>query len=239
MKLKIEGCEGRAVFAAGERSPERAPSRSKLLFYFNGFNSAVPEDWSDNEKIVAVADWAERRGYRFLPCSVDYRRAGAQAGEILAGFASGFAGGGNDSISPERVIFSGSSMGGWFARVMQLCLAGARPGLPVEALAFNPAFDLGRHGHMLLGPQVNLVTGESYRWTARHSAALGRLEASVEFDTPLPFFVYVDKGDEVIDWQRSAARHAPIARFLAFEGGSHSFEHVPEALRDFDAAERH
>lgn len=210
----------------------------KLLFYFNGFNSAVPEDWSDIDKIVAVADWAERRGYRFLPCSVDYRRAAAQAGEILGGLGGGFAGGGVDSSSPERVIFSGSSLGGWFARVMQLRLARARPGLPVEALAFNPAFDLGRHGHMLLGPQVNLVTGERYQWTARHSAALGRLEASVDTDAPLPFFVYVDQGDEVIDWQRSAAHHARIARFLAFEGGSHSFEHAPQALQDFDAADR-
>lgn len=234
--MKSEGCEGRAVFAAGERSTERAPSRSKLLFYFNGFNSAVPEDWSDNEKIVAVADWAARRDYHFLPYSVDYRRAGAQAGEILAGIAGGVPGSGADSTSPERVIFSGSSMGGWFARVMQLRLARARPGLPVEALAINPAFDLGRHGHVLLGPQVNFVTGESYEWTARHSAALGGLEASVDFDAPLPFFVYVDKGDEVIDWRRSATRHAPIARFLAFEGGSHAFEHAPEALQDFDAA---
>jgi predicted esterase YcpF (UPF0227 family) len=211
----------------------------KFLYYFNGFNSAIPEDWSDNDKLVAVEDWAGRRGYRFLPYSVDYRRAGAQAEEIVAGLAGGFAGGGGDSSSPERVIFSGSSMGGWFARVMQLRLVGVRPGLPVEALAFNPAFDLGQHGHMLLGPQVNLVTGESYEWAARHSAALGRLEASVDFDAPLPFFVYVDQGDEVIDWQRSAARHASIARFLAFAGGSHSFEHTPEALQDFDAADRH
>jgi predicted esterase YcpF (UPF0227 family) len=108
--------------------------------------------------------------------------------------------------------------------------------LPVEALAFNPAFDLGRHGHLLLGLQVNFVTGERYEWTARHSAALGRLEASVDIGAPLPFFVYVDQGDEVIDWQHSASYHAPIARFLAFEGGSHAFEHAPEAMRDFDAA---
>ena len=215
MKLKIEG---------------------KLLFYFNGFNSAVPEDWSDSEKIVAVADWAARRGYRFLPYSIDYRRAGAQAGEILAGIAGGVPGSEADSTSPGRVIFSGSSMGGWFARIMQLSLARVRPDLPVEALAFNPAFDLGRHGHLLLGPQVNFVTGESYEWTARHSAALARLEASVDVGAPLPFFVYVDQADEVIDWQHSAAYHAPIARFLAFEGGSHAFEHAPEALQDFDAA---
>jgi uncharacterized protein len=202
----------------------------KLLFYFNGFNSAIPEDWSDNQKIVAVADWAALRGYRFLPYSVDYRRAGARTASILAELA--------DGPWPERVIFSGSSMGGWFARIMQLRLACARPDLPAQALAFNPAFDLALHGHVLLGPQVNSVTGEAYEWTERDSAALKRLEESVDFDAPLPFFVYVDMGDEVIDWTLSAARHRPIAHFVAFEGGSHGFEHAREALQDFAAASR-
>jgi predicted esterase YcpF (UPF0227 family) len=108
----------------------------------------------------------------------------------------------------------------------------------VQALAFNPAFDLGLHGHLLLGPQVNFVTLEEYEWTDSDSAGLAQLEQSVDYDAPLPFFVYVDKGDEVIGWEHSAARHGPIARFLAYEGGSHSFEHSREALRDFDSAAR-
>jgi predicted esterase YcpF (UPF0227 family) len=205
----------------------------KLLFYFNGFNSAIPEDWSDNEKIVAVEDYAARRGFRFMPYTVNYRRAAEHVEEILQWLA-----GGSES-RPGHVVFSGSSMGGWFARVMQLRLAQACPGLPVEALAFNPAFDLGSHGHMLLGPQVNFVTLEQYQWTDQDSAQLKNLEDSVDYDAPLPFFVYVDRGDEVIGWQHSAARHAQIARFLAFEGGSHSFEHSDAALRDFDSARNH
>ena len=207
-----------------------------MLFYFNGFNSAIPADWSDNERIVAVADYARQRGLRFLPWTVDYRRARAVAAEILQSI--GRACGGMPDPASLRVIFSGSSMGGWYARIMQLLLARERPGLLVEALAFNPAFDLGLHGHRLLGPQLNFVTLEQYEWTERDSAELASLEASVDFDAPLPFFVYVDKGDEVIAWDRSAARYAPIARFLAFEGGAHRFEHAREALRDFDAAPR-
>ena len=207
-----------------------------LLFYFNGFNSAIPADWSDNARIVAVADYARRRHLRFMPWSVDYRRAQATAAEILQ--AIGPVCGAAGEQPPCRVIFSGSSMGGWYARILQLLLARAQPGLPAEALAFNPAFDLGRHGHRLLGPQLNSVTFEQYVWTERDSAELALLEASVDFDAPLPFYVYVDKGDEVIAWEHSAARYAPISRFLAFEGGAHSFEHAREALRDFDAAVR-
>jgi uncharacterized protein len=205
-----------------------------LLFYFNGFNSAIPADWSDNAKLVAVADHARQRGLRFVPWTVDYRRARETATEILQ--TIGRACDGGTDQAPGGLLFSGSSMGGWFARIMQLLLAQDRPGLQAEALAFNPAFDFGLHGHRLVGPQLNLVTLEQYEWTERHSAGLARLEASVDFDAPLPYYVYVDKGDEVIAWERSAARHAPIARFLAFEGGSHRFEHAREALRDFEAA---
>jgi predicted esterase YcpF (UPF0227 family) len=196
----------------------------KVFFYFNGFNSAIPEDWSDNEKIVAVEAYAAAQGLRFLPYTVDYRHAREHAAEILRRLAD---------AQVEQVVFSGSSMGGWFARIMQLLLARERPGLPAAALAFNPAFDLGLHGHMLLGPQVNFVTLEEYQWTERDSARLKQLEDSVDYDAALPFFVYVDKGDEVIGWEHSAARHGSIARFLAFEGGSHSFEHSLEALQDF------
>lgn len=158
-----------------------------------------------------------------MPTSVCYRQAADHCAEIL----------GQVDSECEEVIFSGSSMGGWFARIMQLTLGRSRPGLRSAALAFNPAFDLGAHGHLLLGPQVNHVTGEAYTWTPEHGAGLSRLEREVDYDAPLPFYVYVDKGDEVIGWAQSAERHASIARFHAFEGGCHSFDHYREALQDF------
>ena len=201
-----------------------------LLLYFNGFNSGIPEDWSDNQKISGVEDFALRQGFRFAPCTVDYRCARERSAEILERVDADLGGDGG------RVILSGASLGGWFARIVQVKLAQRRPGLATEALAFNPAFDLRLHGQVLLGPQVNTVTQERYEWAAGDSERLGRLEQSVDYDAPLPFFVYVDKGDEVIDWRASAARHEGIARFRSFEGGSHLFEHVREALDDFAAA---
>jgi predicted esterase YcpF (UPF0227 family) len=212
------------------------------LFYFNGFNSAIPADWSDNEKIVAVADYARRRGFHFVPRSVNYRRAAEESAAILRELGVSLRSGspapepsGREGADNGHIIFAGSSMGGWFARIMQLMLAQARPKAAVEVLAFNPAFDLRLHGDVLLGPQVNHVTLEEYEWTEADGERLAGLERAVNYDAPLPFYVYVDKGDEVIGWHYSAARHGPIARFVAFEGGSHTFEHAPEALQDFDA----
>lgn len=198
----------------------------RQLFYFNGFNSAILEDYSDNPKIVAVADFARARGYRFTPFSVRYRQAAVQADAVL------------DRMSKEvsEVVFCGSSMGGWFARILQLMLDHRRPGIKSAAVAFNPAYDLRLHGHMLLGPQQNHVTLENYVWTEEHGAGLHRMEAAVDYDTGLPFFVYLDKGDELIGWEHSAQRHSPISKVMIYEGGCHSFDHYHEALADFERA---
>jgi len=199
---------------------------TKLLFYFNGFNSAILNDYSGSPKIVAVAEYAQSRGYDFNPVSVCYRQAMEQSREILALVGE----------SVDEVVFCGSSMGGWFARIMQLLLSHERPGLISSAIAFNPAYDLAMYGYMLVGPQVNYVTLEGYRWTVDHSMQLKTLERSVDYKAALPFFVYVDKGDEVIGWEGSATKHSAFSRFTAFEGGSHGFDHYQEALLDFDMA---
>jgi len=200
------------------------PAEARQLFYFNGLNSAIPENIADNPKIAEVAAFAQRQGFAFHPTPVDYRSAEAHARVVLA----------QVSDTAEYVIFWGSSMGGWFARIMQLRLAQLRPGLRIEAAAYNPAFDLAIHGHLLLGPQEYKYTGQQYEWTAEDTAALVRLERSVDYDAPLPYHVYVDRDDEVIDAAVSESRLSRIAHFVVYEGGSHSFEHYREAVSDFE-----
>lgn len=196
----------------------------KLFFYFNGFNSAIPEKHSDSPKIAASKKFALARGYRFTPVSINYRETVRHSVEILD----------QAGISEGKLIFCGSSMGGWFARIMQLLLHRDRPEVESAALVFNPAFDPWEHRAHLIGPQVNYVTGEEYVWSEEDSLGLKTLEDAVDYDASLPFYVYADKGDEVIPWEASVARHAGIAKFQAFEGGCHSFDHYREALEDFD-----
>ena len=194
------------------------------FYYFNGFNSAVLEDFSGSPKIVAAAEYAHRAGFQFIPYSIDYRQLRSHRDAILK----------QVSVKTSEIIFCGSSMGGWFARIMQLQLVQRRPRLRVTTIGWNPAYDMGSHGHMLVGPQQNYVTFESYQWTQAHSAVLKDMEEEVDYDKDLPFYVYCDKGDEVIGWEDSAARHKAIANFRAFDGGCHSFDHYAEALIDFN-----
>ena len=221
--------------AQPEGSPDNAVERSRLspqagagkrdsLYYFHGFNSGIPEDISTSPKISTVADFCRATGREFLPQNVDFREAERRSREIL------------DSVSPaaERVLFCGASMGGWFARVLQLLLVRERPGLAVEAVVFNPAFNLVEFSHFLEGPQVNYVTGEKYEFTRAHGERLIALERSVDYGADQPFWVYVDQGDETISAEMSERWHAGFSHFRAFPGGCHSFDHSREALEDFE-----
>ena len=195
----------------------------KLFYYFNGFNSAILEDFSGSPKIVAAADFAQKNGLHFVPVSISFRQAVKHRNDILQSLPDELA----------EVIFCGSSMGGWFARVMQLSLLQSRPEVSIAAIGFNPAFDLPFHEDALVGPQVNYVTFEKYVWTAQHSRQLRMMEEAVDYDADQPFYVYCDKNDEVIPWKSSKARHHEISRFITYPGGCHSFDHFNEALADF------
>jgi predicted esterase YcpF (UPF0227 family) len=195
----------------------------KLFYYFNGFNAAILEDYSGSPKIVAAAEFARERNFSFAPVSINFRQAAIHRRTILD----------QTGDDVDEVIFCGSSMGGWFARIMQLSLIQSRPGIETAAIGFNPAFDLGPNGDFLIGPQMNFVTLEQYEWTADHGSQLRDLEEQVDYDAAQPFYVYCDKDDEVISWEASALRHRGISHFMAFEGGCHSFTHFTEALRDF------
>jgi len=196
----------------------------KLFYYFNGFNSAILEDFSGSAKIVAIAEFSRKIDFRFVPVSINFRQAANHRRLIL------------DEIDNdvEEVIFCGSSMGGWFARIMQLSLIESRPGIRTAAIGFNPAFDMGPNEDFLIGPQMNYVTFEKYQWSADHARQLKILEERVDYDAAQPFYVNCDKGDEVIPWEASASRHQEISHFMAYEGGCHSFDHFSEALRDFN-----
>jgi len=200
------------------------PPDKNPLFYVHGFNSAIPEDISTSPKISAVADFCRCTGRAFHPLNIDYRKAAQHSREIL-------------ELVPgdvERVIFCGASMGGWFARVMQLLLARQRPELPVEAVIFNPAFNLAEFSHYLEGHQHNYVTLEEYEFKREHSEQLICLERSVDYHADLPLWVYVDAEDEVINAEWSQKWYSGISRFVAYPGGSHSFEHARDALDDFE-----
>jgi len=205
------------------RNRRTSSTRPVQLFYFHGFNSAIPKDLASSPKIAAVADFCRATDCRFLPQNIDYRHVNEHAQTLLT----------QANPAAERVIYCGGSMGGWFARIMQLLLAAQRPNQRIEAVAFNPAFNLAEFSHYLEGPQLNYVTGDSYEFLPGHSDRLVRLEQSLDYKADHPYWVFVDRGDETISAELSESFHAGFARFTAFDGGCHSFDHAREALEIF------
>lgn len=125
------------------------------------------------------------------------------------------------AMGPRDVALVGTSLGGYWA---------ARFGnhLDLPAVLINPTIhphqSLRRYtGHRLL----NFVTRtrntlvESVPDTYRDIARSG------------DFLVLLDKGDEVLDYQTALSWYEPLLpadRIIVFEGGSHRFGHMEEAL---------
>ncbi|MFO8030735.1 MAG: YqiA/YcfP family alpha/beta fold hydrolase [Cyclonatronaceae bacterium] len=119
------------------------------------------------------------------------------------------------------VVLAGTSLGGyWAARFGNL--------LNLPAVLINPTIhpyqSLRRYtGHRL----HNFVTRT--RNTLRESVPKSYHDIERSGD----FLVLLDKGDEVLDYQTALAwyePHLPADRIIVFEGGSHRFGHMEEAL---------
>ena len=67
------------------------------------------------------------------PCVIESRELAMETAGRLKEIAGRVGG------ATRAAVFCGSSMGGWFARIMQLRAAAAAPGLSTAAVAFNPA----------------------------------------------------------------------------------------------------
>jgi predicted esterase YcpF (UPF0227 family) len=114
-----------------------------------------------------------------------------------------------------RPLLVGSSLGGYYATHLA-----DRHGL--KAVLINPAVNPHQLFDGFLGTQTNLYSGESWELTHDHVAALAELEVPPPQD-PLRFQVWLQTGDETLDYRRAQAFYRACA--LRIEaGGDHSFQ---------------
>ena len=124
----------------------------------------------------------------------------------------------------EPVCLVGSSLGGFYATYLA-----ERHG--VRAVLLNPAIEPHAGLRAYLGAQQNLYTGERYDLTERHLEEWRALYcASI---TPERYFLFVETGDEVLDYRHALERYAG-AEQLVVPGGDHSLrsfgEHLPRIV---------
>lgn len=131
-----------------------------------------------------------------------------------------------EGITPDDLTLLGSSLGGFYATV-------AAERLGCRAALLNPAVDPQRHFHRHLGPQRNLYTGEAFELTQAHIDEL-RAMAPAAITRPERYWLFVETGDEVLDYREAVAFYAGALQDVT-RGGDHSLVSFPERIPDIVA----
>lgn len=194
------------------------------LIYTNGFNSAVEVDGAiPSDKARYFRDQAQAIGWQFQPHNAFYYSP-AEMDQALAGLVDKL------NEAPGRPLLMGSSMGGLLAL---LALAeGDR--FDARAVLINPLLvaDDGLLEDSLGQRLTNYVTGGTHRvepavverlhaWLARVPSLLAGFGERLA--------VHLDQDDEVLTSAATAELCEPWCELHEYPGGSHRFEHWPDA----------
>jgi len=117
----------------------------------------------------------------------------------------------------------GSSLGGFYATVIAERLG-------CRAALVNPAVHPHRHFERYLGPQKNLYTGEEFVLTPGHVEELRAMDLPA-ITRPERYWLFVETGDEVLDYREAVAFYAGALHEVV-RGGDHSLVTFPERLPD-------
>ncbi|MCK6412890.1 MAG: esterase [Azonexus sp.] len=185
-----------------------AVPRSPGILYLHGFCSS-PASW----KARLLGEEMARRGLagHFLcpQLSTVPAQALAEASALIeAAQAAG-----------TRLTLVGSSLGGHYANWLA-----EQYGL--NAVLINPATVDRLDVQKFVGEHHNYHSGERFQFTAEHAA---QLRAQVRRPTPERYWLWLEQGDEVLDW-RDAAEFWAGCRQSLLPGGDHSFSRFPEFL---------
>jgi len=127
----------------------------------------------------------------------------------------------------KKLLLVGSSMGGFWARYLA-------PELGAGMVLINPAMHPERDLLNVVGVNKNFATGEEYVLTEGQVRALGRYQVP-HCNPKVPTLVLLDEADELLDYRVAQAYYAECGRVIVYPGGSHQFDHLPEALPEIRA----
>ena len=178
-----------------------------MIIYLHGFNSSP-----QSHKAQVLARFMAERGLgAHCACpALSPLAAGAIAAiEALMARHAG-----------AHFCFLGSSLGGYYATYLA-----EKHG--AKAVLVNPAIDPHIGLRAYLGEQKNLHTGEPYPLTEAHLREWRSLW--VPRITPSRYLLFVETGDEVLDYRHAVARYQG-AEQVVIEGGDHSLQSFPRHL---------
>ena len=193
----------------------------KAIIYLHGFNSASLDVngnlLTNKEKLVVMQDFCLKNDVVFSSPNVDYRDFANIIEDVLYQWHQlldlGFA-----------VFFMGSSMGGFASEYLALKTAS-------KAIMINPAINPSVLLTQFIGVEANAETGEPYEWQLSHCQQYLEYERAIaNHQHKADLTVLLDLADALIDAKKTREEYHTKANVVCFNGGSHSFEHIQQAL---------
>ncbi len=193
----------------------------KAIIYLHGFNSASL-DLEGNllrskEKLQVMQEFCAQKDILFFTPNVDYRDFESLVEDMIFEW--------NQYLDQSYdVIFMGSSMGGFASEYLAMKTG-------CKAIMINPAIKPSELLPQFIGVTENYETAEAYQWQQADCEQLERYEEELESSTQkIDRTVLLDEADELIDSAKTLAIYKEKANVVTYDGGSHSFEHIKQAL---------
>jgi predicted esterase YcpF (UPF0227 family) len=193
----------------------------KAIIYLHGFNSASLDLQGDllisKEKLQVMQDFCTKRDIVFYTPNVDYRDFENIVEEMLFEW--------NQYLDKSYdVFFIGSSMGGFASEYLAM-----KTGCKV--IMINPAIKPSELLLKYIGISENFETAEAYQWQQADCEQFIKYEQELENSTQLvDRTLLLDMADELIDSENTLEIYKEKANVVTYTGGSHSFEHIKQAL---------
>lgn len=127
-----------------------------------------------------------------------------------------------------QVIFMGSSMGGFASEYLAI-----KTGCP--AVMINPVLSPTALLPKFIGVTANYETGVEYHWGQEECQSYAVFEQALRGSTrTVKRLVLLDMADELLNSELTLKHYQVLGRVIGFSGGSHSFEHMQEAIPELE-----
>lgn len=199
--------------------------KKTAIIYLHGFNSASLDLHGNllisKDKLRVMRDYCCENAIEFYTPNVDYRDFLNIVEDMLFTW--------NQYLDQGYdVIFMGSSMGGFTSEYLAMKTGG-------KAIMINPAICPSKLLVHFIGVTANPETGQPYHWDQSHCDQYLPFEQELAASQqPFERTILLDKADELLDAETTRLKYQAIANIFMYEGGSHSFEHMQEALPVID-----
>jgi len=192
------------------------------IIYLHGFNSASVDLsgklLTSKQKLVVLNRFCQENKIKFCTPNVDYRNFEQLIADLTRSY--------NDLEGEGySVLFMGSSLGGFTSEYMAMKTR-------TKAIMINPAISPSELLLQFIGVTENFEIKQAFDWNIAHCDQYQAYEEELREQSESQGYrlILLDMADELIDSFKTLGKYHETAKVVTFEGGSHGFEHIEEAM---------